>query len=214
MLNALGLVLGVPSLSSLSLRAIRLRGAWGTPVPDPSSSYHFDSSYTCGGTESPRGWSNWIIPGRLMLGQYPSTQPSPPGPTIDEALDHLALLINSQIDLFVCLMAEVPPQDAPALWPPEGVPLPGLSGVRFPGRFRRYAADADLIAVEIARKLPKYLHHPIEDLNVPSDLAGLLRLLDALLTHYEAGGTAAYVRIWSQTSRYPSAEHRARRAVS
>ena len=48
--------------------------------------FAFDSAYAKDG--QPRGWSNWLVDGRLMLGQYPHCQPAEPGPSA--SLEYLA----------------------------------------------------------------------------------------------------------------------------
>ena len=45
--------------------------------------FAFDSAYVKDG--QPRGWANWLVDGRLMLGQYPHCQPAEPGPSADDA---------------------------------------------------------------------------------------------------------------------------------
>ena len=81
--------------------------------------FAFDSAYTKDG--QPRGWANWLVDGRLMLGQYPHCQPAEPGPSEDDARAHLRRVRAAGVDCFACLQAELPPQDAAEAWPAGGV---------------------------------------------------------------------------------------------
>lgn len=189
-------------LATLSTRAVALRTTWGLGSTLPASPLAFASEFAAGTeADTPRGWANWLLPGRLMAGQYPSVQPEVPGPTVDEANQHLARLIAAGIDGFVSLQAEVPPQDASESWPAGGVPLAGASARRFPGAFRRYGGEAARIAAEQSAAEPRMYHCPIEDLSVPSDAERLLRLLDTCLAHWEGGGSALYVHCWGGRGR-------------
>ena len=200
--------IAVPTLASLSARGLALRQSWGHGSGGLAhlGSLNFDSAFYAGGTQ-PRDWANWLVPGRLMVGQYPSVQPAVPGPSLGEADEHMRRCLLAGVDGFVCLQEEVPPQDATHRWTEGGIPLPGESASRFPGKFRRYAADADRIASELGaddgapRRPLRFLHCPIEDLNVPADQSGLLLLFDACLSHYEAGGGALYVHCWGGRGR-------------
>ena len=153
-----------------------------------SNSFAFDSVYIKEGKQ--RGWSNWLITDRLMLGQYPHCQPAVPGPSEDDARAHLQRVVAAGIDCFVCLQGEVPPQDDAAAWPAGGVQLPDAdSRAKWPAPFVRYAEDADALARAQGRcSQLRYVHCPITDLSVP-DMPALLALLDQLLAHYEAGGS-------------------------
>ena len=188
-----------PSINSLQRRARALEcGPFETKDFAIASTYARD-----GGT---RGWSNWLIDGRLVLGQYPNCQPAVPGPTAKEARIHLRKMLELGVDCFTCLQAELPPQDDEASWPAGGVPLPDEADrARWPEPFVRYAPDADAIASELGIAKPKYLHTPIVDLSVPRDGLGegasLLVLLDAMLDHYENGGQAIYLHCWGGRGR-------------
>ena len=190
-ITALGLA---PDISSLARRASVL--STGT---EPLTNFMFDSQYSKGGHA--RAWANWLFDG-LMLGQYPHTQPAQPGPDADDTKAHLTRSLSAGIDCFVCLQAELPPQQDDSSWPEEGMLLPDAeSRARWPAPFMRYAPDADAI-----HGAPlKYLHCPIADLDVPRDGLGagasLLMLLDSILRHYEDGGTGVYLHCWGGRGR-------------
>ena len=190
-----------PDIASLARRGRALALDRGS-TSDPK----FDSIYTKEG--APRAWANWLIDDRLMLGQYPHCQPAQPGPSAADAEAHLRRVLESSVDCFTCLQAELPPQDDDAAWPADGgVPLPEAADrARWPEPFVRYAPAADALASELGRAAPpRYLHCPIVDLSVPRDGlakgASLLHLLDAMLRHYEEGGRAIYVHCWGGRGR-------------
>ena len=153
-----------------------------------------------------------------MLGQYPHCQPAVPGPTGSDAKDHLRRLLDTGIDCFACLQAEVPPQETTAGWVQFPVKDGFKEGVllqdddarsRFPAPFVRYYEDVYNIAMEVSGGQwlgPSYLHCPIEDLSLPGggldENAPLLKLLDEMLDHYETAGSGAiYLHCWGGRGR-------------
>ena len=153
-----------PSITSLTRRAKALSASWGGVG---TSSFAFDSMYAKG--KEQRGWSNWLLSQRLMLGQYPHMQPAVPGPSADDAQIHLQRVLAAGVDCFACLQAELPPQDSSALWPKAGVQLPSPEDrAKWPNPFVRYAPEADALASEMGRELT-YLYCPIDDLSLPRD---------------------------------------------
>ena len=180
-----------PSLASVASRARALSDA-------STLGGAFESSFG----DTARGWSNWLLEGRLMIGQYPHCQPAHPGPSGEEAYEHLARVIDAGIDCFCCLQAELPPQDDGGAWPTTGIPLPDASDrERWPATFVRYAAEADAIALERQHRSPRYLHYPITDLSIPKDMDSLVSLLSRIIDHYEAGGGAVYLHCWGGRGR-------------
>lgn len=154
-----------PSLSSTVTSLARRASAlpWSC-VGELDGFFTFPSAYTKEGQQ--RGWANWLVDERLMLGQYPHCQPAVPGPSADDAQAHLRSVLASDVDCFACLQAELPPQDDPGAWPPGGVQLPEAEGrSKWPACFVRYAAEADAIAAETGGTL-RYHHCPIADLSV------------------------------------------------
>ena len=76
-------------------------------------------------------WANWIIPGYLMVGQYPFVDPHHVHDrTAGE--ERLKAILNAGLVTFVCLQAELPPQTE--------MPARGVDG------FAPYKATAELIA--------------------------------------------------------------------
>lgn len=185
-------VLPAPTMASLVRRGAQLSKVWGT-VDDE---FEFNSDWPM--ENGRRGWSNWIIARRLMLGQYPGAQAG--GPTRADSHRHLHRLLAAGVDCFACLQDEVPAQDEPGAW------LDGEAQ-----GFEQYASEANAIAHEIdfcaqsgSRSLT-YLHCPIAERSTPADglceNATVLALLDEMLSHFEGGGGAIYLHSWAGCSR-------------
>ena len=186
-----------PDSGSLVRRAAALRRK---DVADfaAAADFAFDSLYTKG--DERRGWSNWLLKERLMLGQYPHCQPAEPGPSAADAQAHLRRVLSAGVDCFVSLQDELPPQDA--AWPPEGVRLTDPAARdSWPAPFVNYAADANQIASELGVDPVTYLHVPIVDLSVPRSVDPLFVLLDQILAHYEGGGGSVYIHCWGGRGR-------------
>lgn len=205
--------LGATSIVELEARASRLRSALALP-PHDEAALAFDSSFTrADGTQ--RGWCNWLVPGRLMVGRYPHVDPisapsragSPSfvgGPSEPECVQHLERLVRAGVDTYVCLQAELPPQDKTSAWPSDGrVHLSGAAGARFPAPFVRYhaaAVDANARLRPAARR-PDFVHFPIPDLSVPAREEELRGLLDGLLERVEREDARLYVHCWGGRGR-------------
>lgn len=187
-----------PDLATLSSRAGALSSSWAIEF---GSGYAFDSEYTKGGKA--RGWSNWLVSSKLMLGQYPGVQPAVPGPSAEDAQAHLKRVLNAGVDCFVQLQDELPPQDEPEAWPADGVQLADSDArAKWPAPFVRYAPEADRISGEMGAAAPlRYLHCPVVDLSVPKDDEALRSLLGEMLTHFEEGGEAIYMHCWGGRGR-------------
>jgi hypothetical protein len=175
-----------------------LRG--GDPNADVDDSFAnlaFSSSYRSA-DGSPRGFCNWLIPGRVMAGRYPNSTPwgSKTGsPTAQESRAHLDQLIAAGVDTFVCLQAEVPAQDAEggaSGWPGTGL---------MPAGFRRYLPDAVAAARAAGRaEQPRFVRFPITDFGVP-DMATLLPLVAALADDVRRGASVPYLHCWGGRGR-------------
>ena len=84
-----------------------------------ASELAFDSVYV-DKTGQPRGFCNWIVPGKVMLGRYPHGTPigSKTGrPSLEESRQHIRKLLEAGVSVFVMLQEEVPAQDDDSLWP-------------------------------------------------------------------------------------------------
>ena len=189
--------MAAPDLASLARRGRALGSQWSLATP---TNFAFDSRYVK--NDESRGWSNWLLEDRLMIGQYPHCQPAVPGPSAADAKDHLQAVLDVGIDCFVCLQAELPPQPDGAAWPEDGVRLGDAEDrAQWPDPFVRYQPEADEIAASAAASPPlRYLHCPIVDLSTPQ-MPQLLSLLDEIVQHYESGGQAAYVHCWGGRGR-------------
>ncbi|KAJ9529462.1 hypothetical protein QJQ45_013819 [Haematococcus lacustris] len=75
-------------------------------------------------------FANWLVPGWVLLGRYPYCEPSR-CPSYEKGEQQLEKIISAGISTFVCLQAEVPPQEA--------MTLAGKNG------FLPYKATAELI---------------------------------------------------------------------
>jgi len=188
-----------PCLRALSERAGALAKLWGEDAREQT--FDFASHYSTGRGHV-RGWANWLVPGRLMLGQYPHCQPGG-GPSDMDAREHLSRVLSAGIDCFVCLQAELPPQDDASSWPTGGIPLAEpRARSKWPGTFRRYAAEVETISKELGVESKiNFLHHPIEDLATPCSSLSFHDLLDGILAHYENGGNGIYVHCWGGRGR-------------
>ena len=132
-----------------------------------------------------RGYCNWLIPNTVMIGRYPGMTPETNGPTSDECRRHIQNMIeDAKISLFCCLQTEVPSQDDDDGWTHNeyGVYLtPESLRNEFPNPFTRYGP----LAQSFTSEKISFLHHPIQDLGVPSSIDTLLSLLSKLIQHLE-----------------------------
>ena len=198
---------GAAAVVALVRRAAALRAVWALPDDAPAvAEYCFDSSFAIG--QGHRRWCNWLVPGRLLLGQYPHCQPADPGPSAAEAKAHLRALLGAGVDGFVSMQAETPPQDNSAAWPAGGAKLPlhtADNPARFPGTFVRYAGELDAQSAAAGTVPAAHYRCPIDDLAVPSRGA-LLALLSQMLGHFESqlllgGGGVLYLHCWGGRGR-------------
>ncbi|KAG7350377.1 protein-tyrosine phosphatase [Nitzschia inconspicua] len=175
-----------------------------------------------------RGFCNWIIPGRIMVGQYPGQNPEVDGPSSTEVKAHLTTLLkDANVKMFVSLQSEIPPQDDYQRWREQRgqVYLPDLtSRLQFPRPFVHYAPIVESILSQSNHdsttstssshqhvRQCQYLHWPIEDLSIPENSQSLnellLRILTALDEHQQdEDGTAAapaavYIHCWGGRGR-------------
>jgi alanine transaminase len=170
----------------------------------------FPSAYSYTTTQDPcnlRGFCNWILPGRIMVGQYPGQVPEVPGPSESEVQNHLsAVLLDAGVTCFVCLQSELPCQNDWDAWAEfDGqVYLYPHSRRNFPRPFVQYAPIAERILQSQAGNATPitgtYLHWPIEDLSTPqnsiSELLGML--LTKLLEHDKS---CLYIHCWGGRGR-------------
>lgn len=148
-----------------------------------------------------RGFCNWLIPQRIMIGQYPGMTPESNGPTSKESQMHVANMVqDAKINQFCCLQTEVPSQSDDVEWDASGgkVYLDPTLRREFPRPFTRYGP----LAQTLSDSSVEFLHSPIEDLGTPSCNDSLLRLLSALLHHLEASADKTiYLHCWGGRGR-------------
>ncbi|KAJ1626719.1 hypothetical protein T492DRAFT_1030699 [Pavlovales sp. CCMP2436] len=205
------------ALAALEAQAASTRAGLQLP-PHAVEPCAFDSAYarTDGTT---RGWSNWLVPGSLMIGRYPHLDPiavAPRagshafqgGPTELEVEAHLDKVWAAGVSTFVCLQDELPPQQDGDAWPAdERIYLASEAGrARFPGPFVRYAAAAARAAEKAGGGKPFFFEHlPIVDLSLPTDEEATLVLLGSLLRRIHPGGpnggSAVYIHCWGGRGR-------------
>jgi len=149
-----------------------------------------------------RGYCNWLLPNKIMIGSYPGMTPEINGPTRQESLRHIQNMVQSaKITLFCCLQSEVPCQMDGVAWrktkqfeggseSEDGDDViylePDYLRREFPRPFTRYGPLAQAFASDSSSSLSKqleFLHSPIEDLGVPDCNTSLLSLLSKLLQH-------------------------------
>ena len=156
------------------------------PIHD-TSALAFDASVYYKNGTSPRGFCNWLLPGRVMVGQYPAQTPERDGPSSDEVEQHITALVHTaRINFFCSLQSEIPAQTDDHAWEQHNgqIYLPDYLRDDFPRPFTHYAPLVRRAAAKVPNiGEPTFLHSPIPDLNVPSSKPLhklLLQLLQAL----------------------------------
>eukprot|EP00986_Skeletonema_menzelii_P017890 scaffold22656_cov147-Skeletonema_menzelii.AAC.7 len=148
-----------------------------------------------------RGFCNWLIPQRIMIGQYPGMTPESNGPTSKESQIHIQNMVqDAKINKVCCLQTEVPSQSDDVKWDALGgeVYLDPTLRREFPRPFTRYGP----LAQTLSDSSVEFLHSPIEDLGTPSCNDSLLRLLSALLHHLESNAdNTLYLHCWGGRGR-------------
>lgn len=235
-------------ISSLQLelleRAARVREKIGVDPPsyiDSSSSglervLFFQSSYETKTSKSnllfgkdnhyERGFCNWILPGKVMVGQYPGQTPEVDGPSASAVKKHMEALLSfeslSPIRLFCSLQSELPAQDDDDAWNRDNGMIflePDSVRRRFPGPFTWYAPLVkDVLEKARRRRMDEndrrhhhheddvvtFLHSPIEDLNIPESQEPFQLLLLQLLTFLDDSddnNAAIYLHCWGGRGR-------------
>ncbi|KAL3805144.1 hypothetical protein HJC23_003372 [Cyclotella cryptica] len=153
-----------------------------------------------------RGFCNWLLPKRIMIGQYPGMTPESNGPSLDECHRHIETMVrDARISLFCCLQTEVPSQWDNAGWDRDKVYLEPMSlRKEFPRPFTRYGTMTRELA---DHRRMDFIHNPIEDLGVPTCNNSLLRLLSGLIQHLEENearddcNNAIYIHCWGGRGR-------------
>jgi protein-tyrosine phosphatase len=194
--------------------------------------------------KSIRGFSNWIIPGKIMVGQYPGRVPEQTTPTIEDTRKHIRnVLFANDIDnnqnnynnnnnttiCFVSLQSELPPQDDKETWNKNNGEIylnddpESMNRKQWPNPFSHYLSEIELVIKQnndydeddetedegittITKQLPpsqvQYIHHPIEDLSVPSNSKNLRLLLWKILNVLDSNHeNMVYIHCWGGRGR-------------
>jgi len=173
-----------------------------------------------------RGFSNWIVPGNIMVGQYPGRVPETNTPTEEEVREHLknvlfgvnsgdeaSKIITTSIKREVCfvsLQSELPPQVDYDSWNKNNGEIylgDPSSRKEWPNPFSHYATEVESVLSDETNTQQvsvRYIHHPIQDLSVPSNSKNLRLLLWKLLDFLDSGETTEsmlYVHCWGGRGR-------------
>ncbi|KAG7673729.1 hypothetical protein NADE_004582 [Nannochloris sp. 'desiccata'] len=179
------------------------------PLPKLDASYEAACSFS--------SYANWLIPGYVMLGRYPYVEPSRCH-TRNEGDIQIEAIMREGVSTFVCLQAELPPQ--------EEMRLAGVDG------FLSYRAAAQLCGAALSdpptfeevnglrnrdldkflpprkrtsdyvnrrRIEPEFLHCPIVDLGIAEE-DQLINLLNELTERLKIG-EKLYVHCWGGRGR-------------
>ena len=155
-----------------------------------------------------RGFCNWLICNKIMIGQYPGQTPELSGPTLDYVQKHIhSLIYEANIGLFCSLQSEVPHQRDYNEWEKKGgkIYLPLEEGGKFPHFFGHYAP---IVQSRLEHKYGvnsdeeiQFLHAPILDLSTPSSTS-LYQLLFTLLDFMEhQSNNAMCIHCWGGRGR-------------
>ena len=125
-------------------------------------------------------FANWLVPGCVMLGRYPGSDPKR-SVSEDAQRERVQGLRAAGVTTFVCLQQELLPLDDP-----KADPEPGPS-------FRSYYRDA-------GGGDARYVHFPITDMSPASSLEALDRLVTELVGRIHAG-EVLYVHCWGGAGR-------------
>lgn len=147
-----------------------------------------------------RGMCNWVIPNRLMVGQYPGQSPEPFAPNAKDVRLHAQSIVESSgVNFFCSLQSEIPPQDNVSAWNMNG----GEKYFRdpytrreFPRPFKHYAP-----IVKEFNSDCRFLHAPIDDCDVPSSEGALSDLLLELMEAMDNDDRIVYVHCWGGRGR-------------
>jgi len=160
--------------------------------PDPSLLY-FSSAFSKNG--NPRGFCNWLIPNRLIVGQYPGKSPERDGPTEREVQAHVQAVLNAGVSVFCSLQSEIPDQEDGKAWDASQMYFPPSFGYEFPFGFARYSPNVRLLS----EKEVEFWHFPVMDLCIP-DATPLLVLLSRLLCAMDQD-KVVYLHCWGGRGR-------------
>lgn len=181
-------------------------------------------------TSQRRGFCNWLIPGHLMIGQYPGQNPLWDGPSAAAVESHLQRMTrDARISVFCSLQSETPAQDDHSAWeqlpsqsqPQQATPSCGQCFLQpesirrqLPRPFCQYAPLVERYCADNSNhhaaetEAPVFLHSPLADLSVPESqeplqhlLLQLLECMNRNLDHNEESAAAIYIHCWGGRGR-------------
>ena len=179
----------------------------------------FSSSYDASGSKhdekmTTRGFSNWIVPGKIMVGQYPGRVPETNTPTQQEVDDHLRKVLLHDANgnppqqiCFISLQSELPPQDDYDSWNKQNGEIylgDPSNRMEWPNPFSHYAPSVEAILQSETNNQDvsvRYIHHPIQDLSVPSNSKNLRLLLWKVLDFLDCNDSTVYIHCWGGRGR-------------
>ena len=134
--------------------------------------------------------ASWLVPQLVLCGRYPGSCPSRPADA-DEVAARLEAIRSQSVDTFVCLQAELPPQDAP--WPGAGVRAQSNNAIDV--QTAAFAPYRDA-----AGRGATFVHFGIPDRSVVASLDALDGLVTDLARRVEAGDRL-YLHCWGGQGR-------------
>lgn len=160
-------------------------------LPPPSSQLSFSSSYQR--PIGPRGFCNWLVPGRIMIGQYPG--PEDFVVQNDESKNHIDKMVqDANIRVFCCLQDEIPPQDDLTTWTFFDGKYAINSKFRDQGRYLHHYGTLAKNALNSSSEEITFLHTAITDLSTP-DSSSLISLLSQILDELQRH-QSIYIHCW------------------
>jgi hypothetical protein len=151
-----------------------------------------------------RGFCNWILPNRVMVGQYPGQNPELSGPSPEDVQAHLeSVTKHAGVNLFCSLQSELPPQSDFEAWEAAGGEVyleDDYWRRQFPNPFTHYAPIVQSLPSSSSSSRCQFWHAPIEDLSVP-DSSALQELLTKLLHFLEDDQNCVYIHCWGGRGR-------------
>eukprot|EP00980_Cylindrotheca_fusiformis_P005419 scaffold1157_cov122-Cylindrotheca_fusiformis.AAC.11 len=162
---------------------------------------HHPSAYWRPDNMGLRGMCNWVIPNRLMVGQYPGQSPEPFAPNAKDIRQHIQSIVqcDAKVNMFCSLQSEIPPQDNSRAWKINNGEVYFRDfhlRQEFPRPFKHYAPIVKLYNPDC-----RFLHAPIDDCDVPSSEGALTDLLMELLDAMDEDDRVVYVHCWGGRGR-------------
>jgi len=139
-------------------------------------------------------WSttaNWLVPGHIMLGRYPGSEPKRPVDAATQRLRVVDLRIQGNVSTFVSLQKEVPRQDSATTWGFQGT-VPYRRG--FVPYYR------DIVKSVPAAQPGQVKHFGIVDRQPAPSITALDNLIEDLAQRVSRG-EVLYIHCWGGQGR-------------